>query len=151
MSHAREQIRVALRAVLDNLPSIGRSAVEGRVYAQSMLPALAFDLLPEVVNLDEGSAGYPDRVTQERELVVTIEARVAASGATYLATLDAIAADVEVAMAQTPDLGIGVAGVHLIETEQESDDEHEQPAALLTLRYRLRYRTEAHDPTVIIQ
>ncbi len=135
MSHARQQIREQVATLVTGLATTG-----SRVHQSRMRP----DTLPCLLVTTNDEEIVPGTVGNLRQrmldLVITGYAK---AGDTLDDTLDTIAAEVEVALAN------GYADrAELTRIEVDFDDSLEKPVGSIALTYRITYFTEAGAPGV---
>lgn len=145
--HVRQQIRAALETALTGLATASTVYV-GRVAPidADNLPALVVSAAAENVELASKAGALL------RSLTVEVEGHAQqASG--ILDTFDAIAKEVEIAIAGAADLGDLAAlasSVALLDTEIEFTGESVQPAGLVRLTYEITYQTTEAAPDVAL-
>lgn len=143
--HVRRQIREAAAAVVGNLTTTGARVVQSRMRPRedANLPALL------VATNDETIAGASVGSAQQRELSLTITG-IAKSTSTLDDTLDAIALEVETAMAAAPTLSGLAAGMELRGIAVNFDDDTDKPVGVIVLDYRITYFVSAGSPGSVI-
>lgn len=152
MSHVRTQIRKAVAAALQVIPSIDGRAFPSRVYPHEELPAIGI-YTREEVTLDERLAMGPDRFALARALSLIVEARAMGPTVTHATAerfddlIDQITAEVEPVMATDETWGGLAQSTDYLGTEFEFDDELEQPLAIARINYRIVYQASTTDPT----
>lgn len=147
--HLRKQIRAAVVAsgVLGNLTTTGTRVLQGRTtpLAADAQPTLLVDLGEEQIETSAiGASARARMLKRELELIVRGAVK-AASG--YLDTLDAIALEVETAIANNSTLGglaktIRPAGMDT----PELDGQGEKTVAILNMRFIVEYYTTQNAP-----
>jgi hypothetical protein len=147
MKHARTQIRDMVAAVLMSHTSAGDHVYEARVYAldDMKLPALLVYTKQDTVV--SRSISLPR--TQQRELVVTVEAYVKSRGNIDDVT-DALALEVEQRIAADPTLGGLVKDITLTSTDMQFSDDGERPVAVAVLTFTTLYTVKEHQPQTLI-
>lgn len=147
MTHARTQIRNTITALLMNNTSAENRVYEARVYAldDTKLPALLVYTKQETVG--ERSISRPR--TQQRQLLLTIEAYVKARGNVDEAT-DTLALEVEQHIAAYPTLEGMVKDISLVSTETQFSDEGEKPIAVALLTFSIAYAVKEHEPQTLV-
>lgn len=143
MTHARTKIRNAVTALLTGNTSAGSRVYEARVYAldDAKLPALLVYTKQETVG--ERSISRPR--TQQRELLVTIEAYVKARG-NVDEIADTLALEIEQQIGAAPTLGGLVKDISLSSTETQFSDDGEKPIAVTILTFSTAYAIKEHEP-----
>lgn len=136
MSHARQQIRERIAALVTGLTTCGSRVFQSRMVPQESLPCLLV-----TTNEEEIIPGDIGNV-QERILTVSIRG-FAKITATVDDTLDTIAAEVENAM-------VAEYWGELTAINAGFSEELEKPAGSIELIYRLTYRTAAGAPGTIL-
>ncbi len=146
MSHARTQIRQAVVALLKNNTGAGSRVYEARVYAlqEPKLPALLVYTKQEVV----GDQSMSRPRTQQRELMLSVEAYVKASGKVDEAT-DDLALEIEQQIAVDPTLGGLVKDIALETTDTQLYDEGEKPVAIAILTFSTLYSVKENAPQTL--
>ena len=146
MSHARTQIRNAVTALLNGNTTAGNHVYESRVYPLNdpKLPALLVYTKLETVG--EQSMSRPR--TQQRELMLTLEAYVKARGNVDEAT-DDLALEIEQLIAADPTLGGLVKDTALDTTETQFSDEGEKPIAVAVLTFSILYTVKENAPQTL--
>lgn len=147
MKHARTQIRNAVTALLNGNTSAGNNVYEARVYPidEPKLPALLVYTKQETVG--EQSMSRPR--TQQRELMVSVEAYVKARGNVDEAT-DTLAMEIEQLIAADPTLGGLVKDTALDTTDTQFSDDGEKPVAVAILTFSVLYVVKEHEPQTLI-
>ena len=147
MSHARTQIRNAVTALLKGNTTAGNNVFEARVYPinEPKLPALLIYTKQETVG--EQSMSRPR--TQQRELMVSVEAYVKVRGNVDEAT-DTLALEVEQLIAADPSLGGLVKDTSLDTTETQFSDDGEKPIAVAVLTFSVLYTVKENAPQTLI-
>jgi hypothetical protein len=144
MAHQRQLIREAVKTLLVAAATAAGSRVyESRTVAlkQTELPAIAVYTLQEEV--DPGSANSAPRELK-RTLELAVEGAVKGT-ANVDDALDALAAQVECAMARDETFGGKAGDSFLSATEIDLADDGRQPIGLVRLVYSVTYRTYAPD------
>lgn len=147
MAHQRQLIR---QAISQALIGAGTGAAD-RVYPSRKLPlrrpelpAIGVYILEEEVD-DDSETTAPRELT--RRAVVTIEANVLATDAVNVDdAMDAIALEIEAAMAADPSLGGQASDSILAATGIDLIDEGDRMTGLVILSYRVTYYTFAPEP-----
>lgn len=147
MKHARTQIRNAVTTLLKGNTTAGNNVYEARVYPldDPKLPALLVYTKQETVG--EQSMSRPR--TQQRELMVSVEAYVKASGNVDEYT-DNLAMEVEQLIAADPTLGGLVKDIALDTTETQFHGDGEKPIAVAILTLSVLYMVKEHEPQTLI-
>ncbi|MCH2547309.1 MAG: hypothetical protein MK052_06855 [Alphaproteobacteria bacterium] len=147
MKHARTQIRNAVTALLKGNTTAGNNVYEARVYPidDPKLPALLIYSKQEVVG--EQSMSRPR--TQQRELMITVEAYVKARGNVDEET-DTLAMEIEQLIAADPTIGGLVKDTALDTTETQFSDDGEKPVAVAILNFSTLYVVKEHEPETLI-
>lgn len=137
MAHLRTQIRTALAARLTGLATTGARVYTTQLYplAQSSLPGLL--IVTDAEDVEAMSIGAPPLLA--RQLNVRVVALVAAVSG-HEATLDQIAAEVEIALAADRTLGALTKGAQLTGLRPSFDIEADLPVGRMELYYRFDYR-----------
>lgn len=146
MKHARTQIRNAVTALLKGNTTAGDNVFEARVYPinDPKLPALLVYSKQETVG--EQSMSRPR--TQQRELMITVEAYVKARG-TVDEDTDTLALEVEQLIAADPTLGGLVKDTALDTTETQFSDDGERPVAVAVMTFSVLYTVKEHEPQTL--
>ncbi len=138
MSHKRKAIRHALRDALDQHPQL-----TGRVFTTRARPTEQKELPVIIVyGLDEESERTSYQGSLQRNLAVAVEIRASAVGALDDA-LDDLCSVVESVVADSRRLSGLAMDTVLTTTSIGIDGEGEARQALATLRYNVRYQTDA--------
>lgn len=147
MKHARTQIRNAVTALLKGNTTAGNNVYEARVYPinDPKLPALLIYTKQETVG--EQSMSRPR--TQQRELIVSVEAYVKARGNVDEET-DTLAMEIEQLIAADPTIGGLVKDTALDTTETQFSDDGEKPVAVAILNFSVLYVVKEHEPETLI-
>lgn len=147
MKHARTQIRNAVTTLLKSNTTAGDNVFEARVYPinDPKLPALLIYTKQETAG--EQSMSRPR--TQQRELMVTVEAYVKERGNVDEAT-DTLAMEIEQLVAADPTLGGLVKDTALDTTETQFSDDGEKPIAVAVLTFSVLYVVKEHEPETLI-
>ncbi|MCH2547462.1 MAG: phage minor tail U family protein [Alphaproteobacteria bacterium] len=147
MKHARTQIRNAVTALLKGNTAAGNNVYEARVYPinDPKLPALLIYTKQEVVG--EQSMSRPR--TQQRELMLSVEAYVKARGNVDEVT-DDLALEIEQLIAADPTLGGLVKDIALEITETQFSDDGEKPVAVAILTFSTLYAVKENAPHTLV-
>ena len=147
MKHARTQIRNAVTTLLKGNTTAGNNVYEARVYPidDPKLPALLVYTKQETVG--EQSMSRPR--TQQRELMITVEAYVKARGNVDEET-DTLAMEIEQLIAADPTIGGLVKDTALDTTETQFSDDGEKPVAVAILNFSTLYVVKEHEPETLI-
>lgn len=147
MKHVRTQIRNAVTALLKGNTTAGDNVYEARVYPLNdpKLPALLVYSKQETVG--EQSMSRPR--TQQRELMITVEAYVKARGNVDEDT-DTLAMEIEQLIAADPSLGGLVKDTALDTTETQFSDDGEKPVAVAILTFSVLYTVKEHEPHTLV-
>lgn len=147
MKHARTQIRNAVTTLLKGNTTAGNNVYEARVYPinDPKLPALLVYTKQETVG--EQSMSRPR--TQQRELIVSVEAYVKARGNVDEET-DTLAMEIEQLIAADPTIGGLVKDTALDTTETQFSDDGEKPVAVAILNFSVLYVVKEHEPETLI-
>ena len=147
MKHARTQIRNAVTTLLKGNTTAGNNVYEARVYPinEPKLPALLVYTKQETVG--EQSMSRPR--TQQRELIVSVEAYVKARGNVDEET-DTLAMEIEQLIAADPTIGGLVKDTALDTTETQFSDDGEKPVAVAILNFSALYVVKEHEPETLI-
>jgi hypothetical protein len=139
--HVRRQIREAVGTLLTGLTTTGSRVLQSRMRPrdETALPALLITTNDETV--EPGSVG----ALQQRTLTLQVLG-IAKSTGTLDDTLDAMALEVETAMAGAPSLGGLAAGMELRGISVAFDDDLNQPVGVITLDSRITYFVLAGSP-----
>ena len=143
MSHARQQIRDAVAALLTGLTTTGSHVFQSRVYRlqASELPALLVYTNSETVERSHMTSGLV------RELTLRVEG-IAKALADIDDTLDTIGAEVEAALGgQEP---AGVEDLVLQSADVTINGEGEQQVGAIVMDFLVRYRTNQAAPETIL-
>lgn len=143
-THVRQQIREAVATLVTGLATTGNRVHQSRLRPQaaSGLPCL----LVHSNDTEQVDAADAD-VLQERRLPIVVRG-IAKGGATLDDTLDAMALEVETALAANPRLSGKAAMGRLESVDTEFDDSTDQPVGEIQLRYLYTYFTQAGTPGV---
>lgn len=144
-THVRRQLREAAATAVTGLTTTGSRVFQSRMrpQADAGLPCLLVATNDEAVS--PGSVG----AMQERELTLTVTG-VAKASADVDDTLDAMALEVETALAAAHTLGGLAAGMELRGLKVEFDDETDKPVGQISLDYRLTYFVSSGSPGFIV-
>jgi hypothetical protein len=149
MAHARKQIRDAAAGVLTGLSLTGSNVYTNHVYnlTSSKLPAIIIHTLndtPQQGNTELGT----NNTTRWHILEMDIEIRGIATDIDD--SLDAVAADVEAAMANNRTLSGNVIDSELTGSELEVSSDSERPTGQLTLSYSVMYCINDRNPETLL-
>lgn len=138
--HARVQLRAAAILALTGLATTGARVFEDRIrdYTAGELPALNIETPSE----DAPPAGYAGIVARDTLLSVTGTAKLADGIA---ATLDAIAKEVETALAAGLVAGSATVRLDYAGMNRSYDDSTDLPVGAIELRFRAQLFTSAPD------
>jgi hypothetical protein len=144
--HARRQIVIAAKAALAGLPSIAGGVFEGLAGPKSVdaTPYLLVYARPEqsAPHTMKGAAR-----SLARELTLAVEGVTAETGTeTGDALLDAIALEVESALAGNPTLGGVCRDLYLVRTDPNARAEGEHRTGRIRLEFTVLYFTAANAP-----
>lgn len=145
--HARTQIRNKVAEILKGNTSVGDNVFGSRVQPISNpeLPALLVYTKQE--NVTEQSISYPR--TQQRRLSLTVEGYVKTQDKID-DEIDKIALEVEQLIAVDPSLGNLVKDTVLDTTQTVvSNNEAENPIAVIVLNYAIAYTVKENSPNII--
>lgn len=144
-THVRRQLREAAATALTGLTTTGTHVFQSRMRAQAdaILPCLLVETNDEVIAPSSIGA------TQERDLTLTVRG-VAKATSNVDDTLDAIALEVESALAAAPSLGGLAAGMELRGIKVDFDHETDKPVGQISLEYRLTYFVSSGSPGSVI-
>jgi hypothetical protein len=137
MAHKRKQIRDRLATILTGLPSTGANVFKSHVY-----PLNAAKLPGLLIYTDE-EASEPGAMqrTLDRFLTATVQGYIKPAAGAIDDALDAIAEDVEAAVEDDPKLN-GLALFSSLEsTTTEFNADGEKPVGIITLKFKIDYRT----------
>lgn len=139
MTHRRQDIRAAIAAALDALPTLA-----GRVATNRPRPTQQAEELPcaIVYTPREASAPAAVKTTLSRALTVIIEIRAAAPDALD-DTLDSLAEAVEAALVADPGFGRSALTSYLAGTSLDMDDGGEAVVGVLSLELAVTYHTRS--------
>ena len=145
MPHLRQQIREAVAAQVTGLTTTGARVRQSRMYPQTAadLPCLLVHSndTEQIAPADQGTL-------QQRDLPIVIRG-LAKGGATLDDTLDAIALEVETAMAANPWLSGKAHASRLTAIDVNFDDSTDKPVGEIQLSYLVTYFTQAGTPGTI--
>ncbi len=148
MSHARKQIRDALKTALTGLATTGARVYSSPVYpaGDGQVPGLSIRTPSDL--LQENRGALDDRQTWELE--IEIEARAKPGDGTDVDDqLDQIMLEVQTAIAGDPKLGNRVTGLECQVVEFDFGS-LERPAGIATMTWTCRYQIQAdHADTLI--
>ena len=144
MAHLRQQIRERVATTLTGLTTTGSNVFQNRIYPQteSNLPCLL------IYTLEERPAPFgPGNASRliRRELRLAVEAMAQATS-DLDDTLDTIAKEVEVALANDFTLNGLAHDLELNDTLIRYNDAARQATALMTMVFRITYFNEENDP-----
>lgn len=146
MSHVRAQLRAAVRAQLNGLPTTADRVLLGR------FRALAADHLPTLLVYTDDeetrrtSMGSPAR--QERPVTLLVEIRAkGVDSADLQDLLDQVAAEVEPRILDNPTFGGLATDTELFKTRTRLEDRGERIDGGLRLEFRVTYETAEGRPT----
>lgn len=144
-THVRQQIREAIATLVTGLSTTGSRVHQSRMRprGEGELPCL----LVHSNDVESISAADADTL-QQRDLPIVIRG-LAKAGATLDDTLDAIALEVETAMASNPRLSGKAHRSQLTAVDTEFDDESDQPVGEIQLTYTFTYFVQAGTPGVL--
>ena len=147
MAHVRKQIRDAVVAALTGLATTGANVFSGRTHPleQDHPPTLLVYAVSERSSLH--AMGSP--ATLLRDLTIAIEGRVMMAGVPD-DTLEAIAAEVEVAMMADVSLNGLSQEVTLLATTINTQSPGQSHAGEVRLDYRVVYRTRENAPQTAV-
>lgn len=147
MSHVRQRIRERVAADLTGLTTTGSNVFQSRVYPMEAagLPGLIVFTNSEAVDLEGTSTGR----NLVRVLDVVVEGYAKAT-TNVDDTVDTIAAEVETAIANDPNLNALAKDQILASTEVELSGDAEQPIAVIRLTFTVVYVTADNAPTVAL-
>lgn len=142
MTHLRKQIRDNVTTTLTGLTTTGSNVYQSRVHPNeaAKLPCLNIYTLSE--SEERITMGPNPKYQRELELVVEGYAKATSN---LDNTLDAIALEVEEALATDLSRGGLAHDTMLEDTEVELVGEGEQPIGMVKLTYNIRYVTTAGD------
>lgn len=144
MAHVREQIRNNVATALGALA--GGRVYTSRVYPIDVLPAIGVFANSES-STEDPTLGIP-RLNRQVDLTVEIAAEAVAD---VDDVVDALAADVEAAIAANPTLsGVAVETPLIATTITLDGGDAELPLAFARLTFRVWYRTTTADPETAI-
>ncbi len=147
MAHARTQIRKAVLAAVNNLPTTKRNAFASRVHPvnDNELPCvLVFARLEPVERLTNAQPRG-----QRRTVTVVVEGCVKATTG-YEDKVDQISVEVEKAIYNNPSLQSLVRDIFLINTEIKAVGEADMPVAVVSMSFQAEYITRENDPETIV-
>lgn len=147
MAHARTQIRNAVLAAVNNLPTTKRNAFASRVHPvnDNELPCVLVFARNEPL---ERITQAPPR-GQQRTLTVMVEGYVKIS-AGYEDKLDKIAVEVEKAIYNNTSLQSLVRDIFLVNTEISAVGDAEKPVVVISMSFQADYITRENDPETIV-
>lgn len=146
MSHARTQIRNAVKALITGLTTTGANVYTTKKYSfkETQLPSLNIKTENE-----EPQAIDLQRPRELRRLMeVKVECRVKLAG-DIDTELDNILAEVETVLGNTTLSGL-VKDFSLKGIETEDDDESEQPTGMATMIWIAHYKTQEGAPETLL-
>jgi hypothetical protein len=143
--HARAQIRDAVHALVENLPSVGEHVARGRAQRPP-------DGVRRMLFVSTG-AESSERIASSppiciRAVVVRVEAVVLDDEPDDL--LDEICAEVEERLTADPRLGGLAKDVMLVATNPESQNDQDYPRGFGELQFRVQYWTVETDPRTAV-
>lgn len=144
--HVRKQLREAVAAAVTSLTTTGSRVSQSRVYA------LETDGLPALIVTTDGEDASPLSVHAldvERAIDVAITG-YAAAASDLDDTLDLIAKEVEIALANGVTISAKVIPLYYDGCEIEFDGEGEKPKGSITLRYKATAFTAAGVPDAFL-
>lgn len=146
MAHVRQQVRQAIVAALNGLATTGARVHSGRTFplSQDHAPTLLVYAVSERTQLHAMASGGTSAILL-RDLTVAIEGRVMMADVPD-DVLEAIAAEVEVAMMADPSLGGRTREVTLLATSINTQSPGQSHAGEVRLDYRVVYRTRENAP-----
>jgi hypothetical protein len=144
VSHVRKQIRAAAVTVLTGLATTGSRVYPSVVYPMqdAQLPGLRIDTGAESIAMAAPSGGVAR--THERTLNLIVQGCVK-QNTTYNDVIDAIAEEVEKAIANNQSLG-GAKYVQLKSIEVALSGDGEHPVAVSTMTFEVFYYTAMNAP-----
>ena len=147
MAHVRSQIRDAVVAALENLPTTGSRVYAGRTrpLAKDHAPTILVYAIEESSDVDAMGAN----ATLFRNLTLAVEGRVIGAE-TPDAALDRIAAEVEPAIVADPTLGGIAREVTLTATRINAQAPGESQAGEIRMEFRVQYRTIESAPQTAV-
>lgn len=144
-THYRRRIREAVRAMLTGATTAGANVFTGRT-----IPLSDIDSAVLVFARDEqsqrGAMGRGGRAL-DRVLQLHVEARVALASTDPEDILDAMAVDIERAMASNETIDGLVRDSHLVSTELDARAASDMREGIARLTYTVEYSTLDNDPT----
>ena len=145
MSHLRQQIRSAVVTACTNLTLTGTNVFQHHIYPfeDTQLPCLNVFISGDEVDVDNLDMGIPE--DQIRDFTVTVEARVK-ENSTYMATLDDICVNVEVALADVAAIRAITKSFAYRGTEYTIESEAEKAVGLAVMTYEGAYSVASTDP-----
>ena len=137
MAHRRKEIRDRFITLLTGLTTTGSNVFRTRIFplTSDELPGLC--VFSEAEEIEQGAQGG----ALDRLLTVLVEAYVKDSSGDVDDTLDAIAEDVEAAIAADPTLSGLALSVFPASVEFEFDRQTEKPVGIMSIRYQVFYRS----------
>lgn len=147
MAHARTQIRDAVLAAVNNLPTTKRNAFASRVHPinDNEMPCLLVFTRDEAV---ERLTARPPR-GMGRTLTVMVEG-YAKLTSSYDDKLDKIALEVEKALYNNPSLQPVVRDIFLTNTAITLTGDADKPVSVVSMSFQAEYITREDDPETII-
>ena len=144
-THVRRQIREAAASVLAALSTTGTRVSQSRMRprADAALPALLIETNEESISPHSIGAQL------QRDLTLTVRG-VAKATSDVDDTLDAIALEVETALAAAPTLGGLSSQTALQRITVDFDDSTDKPVGVIALDYQVTYFTNAGSPGSIL-
>lgn len=152
-NHLRRQIRDAIAVAVTGLASTGARVYQARTRPLPAGEANALTVASATSRsetIEAGSLGAPRVLERRLPVTVTAYAREATSQ-TVEDTLDAIAAEVEVALAMPCAALAGLAkSITLLEVDLELDDSGDTPAGALAMTFEVFYMHAENAPDVAL-
>lgn len=147
MSHARTQIRNAVRVLLQAYTSVGSNVYESRIYPLNdpKLPAILIYTKEETL-LDQ-SMSKPRTMQRQVQLVIEIYAKASNN---VDETIDNLAAEIEQLLGGDPTIGGKAKDSMLVTTEIQFSDEGEKPIAIGILSYAVHYAVKENTPQTLV-
>lgn len=144
-THVRRQIREAAGALLVGLTTTGSRVSQSRMRPRTdaLLPALLVETNEEAIT--------PHSIGTQLQRELTLTVRGVAKGTGDVDdTLDAIALEVETAIAAGPTFGGLASQCALQRINVDFDDSTDKPVGVVTLDYQVTYFTNAASPGSIL-
>jgi hypothetical protein len=144
-THVRRQIREAAAGVLTGLTTTGTRVSQSRMRprADALLPALLIETNEEQVSPHSIGAQL------QRDLTLTVRG-IAKAAADVDDTLDAIALEVETALAGAPTLSGLASQSALQRITVDFDDSTDKPVGVIALDYQVTYFVNAGSPGTVL-